>query len=455
MYFLEKIKHSLLLCMMITPNAVAQELSEQFRLESPTPQESALLGTSVSIGGGQIAVGAIGDNENNTFSGAVFLFDQATGKFLRKLTPDDAAIGDFFGERLVIDNGVLAISSPRDDDVGPSTGSVYLYDLATGTLLHKLTPNDVNSEAGFGLSLAMDDGILVVGSQFNFIGAPFAGSAYVFDVASGVQLAKLVAQDPRANAQLGNSVAIGPDFIAIGARTDGEIAEQSGAVYLFNRTTWEQHLKLTAYDGGFQHDYGLSVNMIGDFCVVSAPNYYDESNLGKLYAYDARDGSIIWTHTNNTNGNLSANLFGGSMSNDGRHLVVGAPLLRDPALDTPGGAFVFDCANGRLLTNLTPSELADDDGYGSAVSVVGNSVVVGAPRTGQSINNAGIAYTFSLEGLLCEPDLNGDEQLDIQDVEQFLDYYLRSHIFADFESDGQFNYFDVAAFIRSFYQGCD
>ncbi len=61
-----------------------------------------------------------------------------------------------------------------------------------------------------------------------------SGSAYLFDVTSGEQLAKLVASDDTAGASFGRSVAIGGTTAVVGAWGDEDNGDQSGSTYLLS-----------------------------------------------------------------------------------------------------------------------------------------------------------------------------------------------------------------------------
>ena len=61
-----------------------------------------------------------------------------------------------------------------------------------------------------------------------------SGSAYLFDVATGQQLAKLLPDDGAASDEFGGSVAISGDTAIIGAWYDDDNGEDSGAAYLYD-----------------------------------------------------------------------------------------------------------------------------------------------------------------------------------------------------------------------------
>ena len=74
----------------------------------------------------------------------------------------------------------------------------------------------------FGVSVAVSESVAVVGARYNDAAGntPYSGAAHVFERqldGSWVQVAKLVAADTLAWAELGNSVAVSGSVVVVGA----------------------------------------------------------------------------------------------------------------------------------------------------------------------------------------------------------------------------------------------
>ena len=72
------------------------------------------------------------------------------GDQLFKLLPDDGALGDEFGWSVAISGEVAIVGAHLDDAACPSdpecnSGSAYLFDVATGQQLHKLVADDADA----------------------------------------------------------------------------------------------------------------------------------------------------------------------------------------------------------------------------------------------------------------------------------------------------------------------
>ena len=110
----------------------------------------------------------------------------ATGQQLHKLTAADAAARDEFGYSVSISGDIAIVGAPSDDDAGTNSGSAYLFDVATGQQLHKLTAADAAAGDWFGYSVSISGGIPVVGAIHDDDACPAnpscnSGSAYVFE----------------------------------------------------------------------------------------------------------------------------------------------------------------------------------------------------------------------------------------------------------------------------------
>ena len=112
-------------------------------------------------------------------SGSAYVFTRATASDLAsgwtqvaKLTADDGAADDYFGSSVSIDGDTVVIGAKFHDDKASDSGSAYVFtratasDLASGwTQVAKLT--DVDGAAGdeFGKSVSIDGNTVVIGAN--------------------------------------------------------------------------------------------------------------------------------------------------------------------------------------------------------------------------------------------------------------------------------------------------
>lgn len=260
----------------------AKLLPFTFRRELPSFQS---FGFDVALSESHIVVGAPGDVQRGSGAGAIYLYDAVSLSLVAKAFANDAGFADNLGRSVAIWGTIAIASVPFDDDLGTDAGAVYVFDATTGRQLHKLLPEDGQAQQFFGLSIAIDDGIVVVGAPFDDEIGNNAGAVYLFDVQTGRQLAKLVAQDGAAGDQFGFSVAIEGQRVVVGSPLDDDGAADSGSVYVFDRVTGEQVASLRASDAAPSDALGYTVAVSG--ATVMAGAFRDERGIdsGAVYVF--------------------------------------------------------------------------------------------------------------------------------------------------------------------------
>ena len=146
----------------------------------PTVTTQDVFGSSVAIDGNNVLIGAYLDDTNGTNAGQAHLFDATTGNLLQTFNDPAPAVVDQFGFSVAIDGGNVLIGARGDDTNGPLVGQAHLFDAATGNLLQ--TFNDPTPTTGdrFGQSVAIDGNNVLVGAHNdNSIGLD-VGQAHLF-----------------------------------------------------------------------------------------------------------------------------------------------------------------------------------------------------------------------------------------------------------------------------------
>ena len=212
-----------------------------------------------------------------------------------KLVASDGEEFDHFGRSISIDNGIVVVGADFDDGFGTGSGSVYLFEASTGTQLEKLIPKDGQAGDHFGYSVDVHSGIVAIGARLNDERASDAGAAYLFDGSTGMQLFKFVASDGGSGDWFGGSIAIDNGVVAVGATRDDDRGLQSGSVYLFDATTGAELFKLTASDGGAGDAFGHSIGIHNGIVVVEAyGNDHDGGNRVTSLVYPLRLIMRLW-----------------------------------------------------------------------------------------------------------------------------------------------------------------
>ena len=430
------------------PHAAGQTLSEDRRFIASDGQSGDSFGQCVAYADGIIAVGAYHDDDLGNNSGSAYLFDADTGAQLFKLQPNDGAPNDLFGQSIALGSGVVAVGAIKHNQ----SGAVYVFDTSTGMQIAKLVSNDIGVGDEFGLSVAIDNDIVAVGARAHDDSDVNTGGAYLFDVLTGTQLVKLAMENVRPGVQFGHSIAIDDGIVVVGAITDYENGNNSGSVYLFDANTGVLLHKLLAADGANGQTFGYSVAI--DDHVVAVGARADDQNgnqSGSAYLFNAFTGEQILKLLPNVGG--AADWFGSSIGIHRGLVAVGAE--RGSSVSTLPTAYIFEATTGTQVAELNPSDLGIDQFFGRSLSMDNDTVAIGALGGTENGVRTGSAYLFELpDQLRCHANLNGDAALNFFDISAFLKAFAEQDPLADFVEDGAFNFLDVSAFLAEFAAGC-
>ncbi len=385
-------------------------------------------GSSVAIDGQVAIIGAYTDDQAASDAGAayIFKFNAISGVWEEeaKLVAPDAAINDRFGIAVDIVDGaddVAVIGSYLDDDAGRDCGSAYVFRRSganTWAYEGKVKSTDLAGGDSFGRSVAIAGDAICVGAPNDDDGGSNSGSAYIFRKtgsggASGgwTQEQKLVAADPAANDNFGQSVDLGfapngDGYAIAGNWHDDDIASNAGSAYVYRKVgagSWTQLPKLVANDAATEDQAGFAVaisfpDATTRLALVGA--WKDDglvSNSGAVYVYaDSGAGFTQETKIVASDSEAEAN-FGVAIDADADELIVGAYTDDAGALDA-GAAYVYRRGSGGWSEDAklsAPNAVANDQ-MGFAVAIDGTLALAGAwqrdnpdAATG---NDAGGAY---------------------------------------------------------------
>jgi hypothetical protein len=324
----------------------------------------------------------------------------------QELTPSGGVSGEQFGFSVAV-SGDTAVIGAFEKNVGSnrSQGAAYVFVRSGGvwTEQQKLTASDGELLDEFGLSVAVSGNTAIIGSNA-LVDNGRPGAAYVFVQDNGVwtQQQKLLPSDSATGDAFGRSVAISGDTALIGA-PDQEIGshKSQGAAYVFVRSVgvWTQQQKIT--ENGAALDYfGISVSVDGNTALIGA---YGKSNLevyqGAAYIF-VRSGSV-WTRQQELTASDGAHddYFGSSVSLSGNTAFVGAFNKTIGSNPQQGAAYVFVGGYGVWTEEqeFTATNGRALDQFGNSVSVSGGIAVIGACQRNLQ-THSGAAYVFVRSG---------------------------------------------------------
>ncbi len=264
--------------------------AQQAKLTDPVSAVGDEFGSSVSISGEYVVIGALGDD---SYTGSAYIF-QRTGAVWGpkvKLTAPSGDTFDYFGESVSISGDVAVIGAKFDDDVAVNAGAAYVYlrNGANWNLQSKLLPTSGDAADFFGSSVSVSGSLLIVGAPNDDEKAELAGTAYIYEyvVNTWVLADKIVANDGRTGAAFGESVSMHGNSVIVGAMRDDLNGANAGAAYIFKKdnNSWIQEAKLLPSDFAPENYFGLSVAIFQNFSMVGAPNP-QVSSTGKTYFFN-------------------------------------------------------------------------------------------------------------------------------------------------------------------------
>lgn len=169
------------------------------------------------------------------------------------------------------------IGAWKNDDQGAETGSAYIFDLSTGLEQHKLIASDASGSDYFGRSIAADGNLAIIGAPLAGVG----GIAYIYELDTGIERSMLIPSDTSSSDWFSHSVAIDGLFSIAGAQFDNDLGDHSGSAYLFNIELCDADIngdgQLNFFDvSAFLSAFGAQ-DPIADFTNDGAFNFFDVS----------------------------------------------------------------------------------------------------------------------------------------------------------------------------------
>ncbi|HOW86621.1 MAG TPA: FG-GAP repeat protein [Candidatus Aminicenantes bacterium] len=226
------------------------------------------------------------------------------------------------------------------------------------------------------------------------------------DVQTYGQILKLVASDAADTDSFGYAVAVDSNFAIVGAPAAEGGGTDRGKAYIFSRTSdssWAEVKILRASDDSDYDYFGVAVDISGDYAVVGAGGENGTgTDQGAAYVfYRNQGGTDNWGQVKKLTAGDRADDdgFGYAASIDGDTIVIGSDG-EDGAGTDRGAVYVFlqnegGADNWGQANKITAGDGADVDQFGYSVSLDGDLAFVGAPRVNGDGTARGAVYIFS------------------------------------------------------------
>ncbi len=307
-------------------------------------------GSSLAAEGNQVLIGAPGNG-----SGAAYLFNLDTGAELKKFLPNNPSPGDQFGYSVALSSTHVLVGAwlEDNDDNVPSedSGAAYLFDRQSFSLLHRLQASDIENADQFGGSVALTSTRACVGSLFdNHSGQADAGSVYIYDISSGSELDKIMSPAPAEGDVFGAAIAANNNLLVVGAPEADAQGASSGSALLFDLSTGSLLASLTPEGAAAQQRLGNSV-AIGEKIVVgafrTAVGSFNDAGVAHTFSL-----SGTYENTLVASDAFTADFLGFSVATSEALALVGA-IQDDDGGPSSGSAYLFSTNTPNLLEDLT------------------------------------------------------------------------------------------------------
>ena len=212
---------------------------EMQKLKGEGVQNNDRFGYSVDISGNTLIAGTPFHDEEK---GAVYVYkrDGDQWKQQAKLLADDAGVKNRFGWDCAISENTIVVGAPLAAAPARLSGAAYVFKRQGDAWAQvvKITPEDGDGGDSFGVSVDVSKSRIIVGANKdeNEVKKRNSGSAYIFQLIGDVvtQEAKLTADEPQEGAGFGLTVALDVNRALVGApSTDTKRGDDSGAAYAF------------------------------------------------------------------------------------------------------------------------------------------------------------------------------------------------------------------------------
>lgn len=484
----------------VSAKASGQLVNPTLKFSADPPEQSLLFGRSISgqreflfVGGGERKQA---DGDGTVF--ILDVSDPGSPLPVTEI-PSPSSLNSFYGWAVAADGNLLAVGAPVLPDGRPGervSGVVYIYsvaDPADPQLLSTLGPADRSEDSFFGGSIAIDGSRQLVGAEGQIEnGRRNIGTAYLFDLsnpAEPVQVARLRPDDETDDGRFGTSVAMKNGLAVVGAPLEGASGATFliSAAYLFDASDGAALDKIVP-EGlpGPGGRAGMQVATDGSLVLIDGEVLRDGVEDRTVYVYEAatmQELSRLFPAEG-----VEGRAFGRGLTLEGS-IAIASDSDADVGTVQQGAAFVYDLtvpSAPRTLATLVPTDFDRDGFFGRSSLALGDSIFVVSPSDDQFGSSSGAVYRYPLEdcdasgsldfvdiadGIVVDSDSNGViddcETCSIADISgpfgsiNFFDIstYLALYNAGDEAADlavpfGSLNFFDVSAYLSLYSAGC-
>ena len=394
---------------------------EMAKLKGDGIQNNDRFGYSVDISGNTLIAGTPFHDEEK---GAVYVYKRDGDKWQEqaKLQADDAGVKNRFGWDCAIHENTIVVGAPLAAAPARLSGAAYVFKRQGDDWVQvaKITPDDGDGGDSFGVSVDVSKSRIIVGASKdeNEAKKRNSGSAYIFQLVGDAvtQEAKLTADELQEGAGFGLTVALDINRALVGApSTDTKRGDDSGAAYAFLKVgpDWVLQARVIPLKGPDEgkgltsgDNMGSAVALDGEFgrnfnfaAIGVQWDAQAGDDDGSVYIFDTEDAKGINLPLSvEPRGDLALTMFGDIKRTA---LLQNFPNPFNPetwipytlADDADVSVRIYDVA-GKLVRDL-------DVGYQRAGRYISRETAAywdGRDQLGESVSSGVYFYTLKAEG---------------------------------------------------------
>jgi len=346
-------------------------------------------GTSVAVDPDWLVAGCPSDDSLLGNAGSLHVVSLNDRNRQSELIPTNTVQIRYIGSGLAVDGDMVLVGGRYGGSNDFGYVGVFAYNGTWWPVFQELIPSDATNSQQFGAAVDLCGQYALIGAPGDDELGEDSGAAYVFTLlftgpgSNWVEQAKLLDTNLGANASLGAAVGTDGDYALVGAPDAGR-----GVVDIFSRsgTNWTLATTLTGTASSAQ--FGRALDYDGTRVIIGSPNETVGTNMGAGTAYIYRRDGASWTLESPapiTSTNPSElGEFGASVGIDRDWCVVGEPHYGLQIGDQFGAVHIFR----RVASTWVPwqtlySPQPQGTGYyGCAVAIAWPYIMVGASGEG-------------------------------------------------------------------------
>lgn len=378
---------SFLIAACFLPIGASSQLSEQWVKTNEFDNNlatSTAYGHSMDATENMLVVGSMSYDNPSTSGGAVFVYENvgSDNSTEQIIFPRDHKQYRSFGKSVAAVKDKVVVGDYSHDLYGSSAGSVYVFEKQNSKYrqVEQLFASDGSKDDQFGVAVAAEDKTIVVGAVGDQDKGTFTGSAYVYEktLNGGYQELKLRPSELHKGSAFGVSVAIDNGFIVVGA----PYLDETGAVFVYKRNSSGEYRYVKITPSTRARYFGYSVDIEDGVIVVGA------YASGSVYVYNLKDNKYVETELKpNDKGRLSHG-FGHDVSIDDGNILVGR-YEDSSVKAHAGSVYYFENTGGTNYqqTKIVSEQMFAYDHFGKYVALVGKHAVISAPGHSRKSKN--------------------------------------------------------------------